>query len=280
MITRVVLSAAGPNGLIQLGMLAQAIETDIISIVDITHIYASSAGSIIGVLLCLRIPIQEIIDYFIHRPWDKWFKIDMLHCIENKGLVCSDCFSELLVPFFNAYDVPMHITMQELYNRTGVEFHVFTTAISHMKSIDLNYTTYPDLSIIQAISMSSSIPMLFTPIQYENDYYMDGGILNHCPATDDPDSTLIISINHLSTLDLDSSFQFLQHILLKSFDIISCNTTPPNGKYVFCFNTKDIAIHPLLWEKTLSNKEYRSELIHIGKQHIHALTNLVGLPSE
>ena len=74
MIEHIVLSGSGPNGLIQLGMLQQLINSNVVCLENIKSIHATSAGSIIGVLLCLHIPIQDIIDYFVHRPWDKWFK--------------------------------------------------------------------------------------------------------------------------------------------------------------------------------------------------------------
>jgi predicted acylesterase/phospholipase RssA len=171
MIEHISLSSAGPNGLIQLGILSHIIEIKLIDPLHLKSIHASSAGSILGLFLCLHIPIQEIIDYFIQRPLDKWFKLDMIHFMQHKGLVLSECFHQLLNPFFKAYDISETITMQELYDQTKIDFHIFTTSVSEMKSIDINHITFPDLNVITAISMSSSIPFLFTPVLYKNEYY-------------------------------------------------------------------------------------------------------------
>lgn len=265
MIDHIVLSSAGPNGLIQIGILSHIIEINLIDPNNLKSIYASSAGSILGLLLCLKIPIQEIIEYFIERPLDKWFKLDMSF-IATKGLVSSDCFRQLLIPFFKAYDIPITLSMKELYERTNIDFHIFTTSVREMISVDLNHLTFPDLSVVTAVSMSSSIPFLITPIHYENEYYMDGGILKHCPVPEvDPDTLLVILIDFKPELDLSSTMQFIQHIFLKSYDIISTNTSLPTCKYLFRYNSTSLSITPAALERFLVDKTFRFELIEIGK---------------
>jgi predicted acylesterase/phospholipase RssA len=268
MIEHISLSSAGPNGLIQLGILSHIIDSNLLDPIKLKSIHASSAGSIVGLFLCLQIPIQDIIDYFIQRPLDKWFKIDMSQFMTHKGLVSSDCFHQLLLPFFNAYDIPSTLTMNELYTRTNIDFHIFTTSVTEMKSVDINHNTFPDLSVLTAVSMSSCIPFLFTPIYYENEYYIDGGVMRHCPVPEmDPEKILIILIDFKQELDLSCTLQYIQHIFMKSFDIISSNTTLPTCKYLFRYNVETISINPIVFERTLKDKNYRIELIEIGKKH-------------
>jgi patatin-like phospholipase/acyl hydrolase len=266
MIQHLVLSGAGSDGLIQLGMLEQLM-VEMFSMDNIKSIYGTSAGSIIGILLCLKVPLQEIIDYFIQRPWDKWFKPDVFQFMESKGFVNSSCFQELLAPFFNAYDINISITLQELYERSGIDFHVFTTAVTHMKSVDLNHIDFPDLSAVQAICMSSSIPILFTPIQYKDEYYIDGGVLNHCPTINEED-VLVLMIDYKQQIDLQSTSHYIQHLVLKIFDIISLNTHIPEGKHVYCFNTVNSLFNPSLLEQALSNKSVRQSIFDMGKEFI------------
>ncbi len=268
MIDHIVLSSAGPNGLIQLGIISHIIEINLIDPLNLKSIYASSAGSIIGLFLCLQIPIQEIIEYFIHRPLDKWFKLDMSQFMTHKGLVSSDCFHQLLVPFFNAYDIPITITMKELYDRTNTDFHIFTTSVRDMISVDLNHITFPELSVITAVSMSSSVPLLFTPVQFQDEYYMDGGVLKHCPVPEvDSETLLVILIDYKPEFDLSSTTQFMQHIVVKCCDIISANTSLPKCKYLFRYNSTSLSITPSAVERVLTDKNYRSELINVGKNH-------------
>jgi len=267
MIEHISLSSAGPNGLIQLGILSHIIDHKLMDPLHLKSIYASSAGSIIGIFLCLQIPIQEIIDYFIQRPLDKWFKLDMLNFMKYKGMVSSDCFRQLLNPFFKAYDIPETITMKELYLRTNIDFHIFTTSVNEMKPVDINHITFPDLNVITAISMSSSIPFLFTPVLYNGEYYIDGGVMMHCPVPDDPEKLLVVLIDFKPELDISDTLQYIQHLIIKSIDIISDNTSLPKCKYLFRYNTSTLSINPVTLDRVLTDKTFRSELIELGKNY-------------
>jgi predicted acylesterase/phospholipase RssA len=192
----------------------------------------------------------------------------MTQFMTHKGLVSSDCFHQLLVPFFNAYDIPITITLKELYDRTNTDFHIFTTSVRDMISVDLNHITFPELSVITAVSMSSSVPLLFTPVQFQDEYYMDGGVLKHCPVPEvDPETLLVILIDYKPEFDLSSTTQFMQHILVKCCDIISSNTSLPICKYLFRYNSTSLSITPSALERVLRDKNYRSELIDVGKNH-------------
>lgn len=269
MIEHLVISSAGPNGLVQLGMLQQLQEDSILDVSTLKSIHGSSAGSILGVLLAIRVPIQEVADYFIQRPLDKWFKIDMEKMFTHKGLVDSSCFEELLTPFFHAYDIPVIFTMKEFYERTGIDVHIYTTSVTDMCSVDLNHLTFPDLPVIQAIAMSSAIPFLMTPILYKEEYYIDGGLVKHCPMPEaDPDTLLVVLMDHKRTANMDSPIDFMQHILVKMFDIVCSNTSIPDGKFVYVFNTPVVSIHPYHIGRVLIDQPFREELIDMGRNCI------------
>ncbi len=121
MIEHLSLSSAGPNGLIQLGLVFQALQQHIFSVQDLKSIHGSSCGSIIAVLLCLNIPIQEIVDYVITRKWNKWLKPNLENFMTQKGCVSVECIEEIIAPFFHAYDISLSMTMKELYEHTKID---------------------------------------------------------------------------------------------------------------------------------------------------------------
>jgi len=45
----------------------------------------------------------------------------------------------------------------------------------------LNHKTDPDLLLYKAITMSSAFPFVFKPIEYNGEYYIDGGLCNNFP---------------------------------------------------------------------------------------------------
>lgn len=268
MIEHLSLSSAGPNGLIQLGLVFQALQRNIFSVQDLKSIHGTSCGSIIAVLLSLNIPIQELVEYVITRKWNKWLKPNLEYFMTQKGCVSIECIEEVIAPFFHAYDISLSMTMKELYEHNKIDLHIYTTAVTHLVSVDINHITFPDLPVIQAICMSSSVPILFTPVHYQNEYYIDGGLLTHCPfISENPETILYILIDYKPVFNLESPIEFIQHIIAKSVDIIMMNTKIPSGN-VLKYNA-DSAIDPTIWINFLTDETYRKKMIDVGIESVN-----------
>ena len=268
MIEHLSLSSAGPNGLIQLGLVFQALQRNIFSVQDLKSIHGTSCGSIIAVLLSLNIPIQELVEYVITRKWNKWLKPNLEYFMTQKGCVSIECIEEVIAPFFHAYDISLSMTMKELYEHNKIDLHIYTTAVTHLVSVDINHITFPDLPVIQAICMSSSVPILFTPVHYQNEYYIDGGLLTHCPfISENPETILYILIDYKPVFNLESPIEFIQHIIAKSVDIIMMNTKIPSGN-VLKYNA-DSAIDPIIWINFLTDETYRKKMIDVGIESVN-----------
>ena len=57
---------------------------------NIENIYSVSAGSMIGLLICLKISFKTINNYFIERPWNKLINIstqDILNIFNTRGVL-------------------------------------------------------------------------------------------------------------------------------------------------------------------------------------------------
>ena len=68
------------------------------NIKDIENIYGTSVGSIIGVLLCLKLDWNDIVEYAINRPWHKQININtqmLLDTFTHKGYFNRDFFTNL-----------------------------------------------------------------------------------------------------------------------------------------------------------------------------------------
>lgn len=247
-----VISSAGPYGLIQLGMLSS------LALESLESIRGTSAGSIIAVLLSIGIPIDEIIEYIVKRPLHKWFKLDLtLH-----AFISANCFTELLSPLFHAYDIPLTITMKELYERTNIDIYLYTTAVNDLKTVELHHLTHPYLSVMTAISMSSSIPFMFPPVFYEGDYHIDGGLLMHCPPS--TEDSVVICMKHNAPLDMSSPFTFANHLLFRSMDKL--NTYPTLGK-IYMYEIEHL-VDGNFWSDFLNQESKRVEMVEKGKSFI------------
>ena len=82
-IKHLIISGGGPTIIQTLGSLQYLYETTFIQIDKIESIYATSAGAIIAVIMCLKFEWQTIFDYIIMRPWNEVFPINMSSILDT-----------------------------------------------------------------------------------------------------------------------------------------------------------------------------------------------------
>lgn len=277
MIKHLVLSGAAINGLIQIGVLEYLVQTNVFKLSDIKSIYATSAGAMISVLLLIGVSFLELKEYVINRPWEKFFDIDL--DFQEKGIYPSKCIYGIVKPFMQANDIPDTFTLLDLYNKTGVDLHIFTTKINGMVTTDLNHSTHPTITIQQAITMTASIPVVFPPAKYENEYYIDGAILNRCPLRSiqthnyDTDSILIVDIiDDIALYTDESSILNFISILFTNCMYIVCSdkyndSCLDNYKYYYRI-TADNIFNSNVWLEFLNDNKFRKQVYEKGYNHL------------
>jgi predicted acylesterase/phospholipase RssA len=183
-IKHLVIPGGGPTGIKALGALQYLEEQGYWNINDIETIYATSAGAIISVLLCLKFDWETINDYIVKRPWKDAFHLDVNQIFEaysKKGLFDKNVAEIFYKPFFKAKDISMEITMKEFFELTKIEIHLFSLDINSFNLEDISYITHPDLQLLTAVQMSSAIPVLISPVCIDNRCYVDGGVICNYP---------------------------------------------------------------------------------------------------
>jgi predicted acylesterase/phospholipase RssA len=280
MIEYLVISGAGPHGLTQCGMLQVLMEKQLV-MSNIKKIYCTSAGAILSVLLIMSVPIQDIINYLTQRRWDKWIKLDY-EFTTSKGILSSSILIDMVLPFLKAYDISSTFTLREFYEKYSTDIHIFTTELKTMTCVDLNHITYPDLPLLTALTMTSCIPLLFPPIAYENNYYIDGGMFNNCPLStllntldeSEYNKVLCIDIIFISSesisLEESSIFQYAGYLISKSYTHLG--TYHKNKQYIskclyFSYDACSI-FSPELWSQFLHKETYRESMIETGRELI------------
>lgn len=179
-------SGGGMKGLIFFGVLKYLKDINFIDMNNITTFVGTSIGSIISFILSLGFSIEEII-YFILKFNFKLLvpDIDINNILEYNGIDHGDKVIKILVMFLKQKLNCEDLTFQEHYNLYKKKLFIIVTNYTKSCEEVCNYINTPDLSIITAIRMSISIPFVFTPILYNDNYYVDGGLtnnfaINHC----------------------------------------------------------------------------------------------------
>lgn len=185
-IKHLVISGGGPNMLQLYGALKYSNQKDVWSIDNIRSIHATSAGTVVALLFMLKMPFEDIDNYMINRPWDTLFNISpqhILQLISKTGIFNIEALIEFVGPLLRCKDYSIDITLQELYDLTNIEFYAYTTCLNTFEGVTISYKSHPNMRIIEAIYSSISIPCLFEPLNYEDNYYFDGGMFSNYPLS-------------------------------------------------------------------------------------------------
>lgn len=151
---------------------------------NIKTLWSTSAGSIIAGFILLTNEWDMLDDYLIRRPWEKVFPIN-LHTLMNAyigcGLFSTPVVEQMFAPLLLSRDFSTNITLEELYEKTGIEFHLFSTEINLHQCVDISHITHPNWRFTDAIYASCALPGLFAPLVKGENTYTDGSFFCHYP---------------------------------------------------------------------------------------------------
>ena len=176
MIKKIMIPGGGPNILYTVGALKELLERKIWILDNIEEIWGTSAGSMIGLAIIFNIDLNVISNYLIERPWNKLVPKPsiLFQNIYNTGAVDKNTLIKILKPFYQLSDNHINITFMELFDKYKIAFHVYVTNFTTCNEEIFSHKTHPDVLVIDAIYMSSTIPGIFKPIEYKGNLYIDG----------------------------------------------------------------------------------------------------------
>ena len=276
-IKHLVISGGGPILVQVLGAIQHLEENGFVIMNNIETIYGTSAGAIVGILICLRFDWETINDYIIKRPWHDVFPLKVQNIFDSytkKGIYDIKTIEKCFKPLFDAKDISMDITLEDFYKLTNVEMHMFSFEINEYKIQDISYLTHPNLSLMVAVQMTSALPLLITPVCMNNKCYIDGGMscnypLSYCiESGKNPDEILGFKNNYGDNTnfinDESTILDFLLSFLFKAiFSGSTDNAQPSITNEVTCdaqYLNFDVI------RTAISNIEVRKDLFKNGIQ--------------
>lgn len=274
-IKHLVISGGGPILVQVLGSIQHLEKNNFLNMTNIETIYGTSAGAIIGILICLKFDWETINDYIIKRPWQDVFAINVQNIFDaytKKGIFDIKTIEKCFKPLLDAKDISMDITLEEFYNLSKIELHVFSFEINEYKAEDISYLTHPKLLLMTAIQMTCSLPILVTPVCIDNKCYIDGGIvlnypLNYCiNSGKNPDEIIGFKNKYSSDknyINSESSLlDFVLSFFFKAIFSLSTDHIQNSVKYEVICNASYLSINVL--KDALSNMEVRKDLFNSG----------------
>jgi len=97
------------------------------------------------------------------------------------GLDSGKKFVEKLNFLFETRNISADITLGELFAKTKKRLIITATSITNGICY-FDHLSKPTLPVVLAIRMSFALPLIFTAVPYDNDIFVDGGVLDNCPV--------------------------------------------------------------------------------------------------
>ena len=286
-IKHLVLGGGGPVGFVEYGILKYLSQNNFLKYEKIKSIYSTSVGGFPALFYILNIEWKWIDDYLIKRPFHKLCSFnhsDILNIYFSKGFLTEEILIEIIKPLLLTKNLSIDITLKEFYEVTNISFYLFTVRLNDMKKIMLSHYSHPNLKLYEALYMSISIPILFKPKFYENNFYIDGGILNNNPIDDciinekcNINEILLLKNDKNNPIDLSNNLYnndivnedsdifafmiFILKVVFSKFNISEKNFNINNSINVSL--TKE-TVNISYWNYVFNNSSEREYLINLG----------------
>lgn len=145
--------------------------------IDTFDVFAgTSIGAIISALLVIGHSPMELLRLIAAEPC--LVSTDQID-LNRFGVASQNKIKTLLIKLFSEKTTDR--SFQDIYKTFGKELIIVATNLSRQAPVYFQRHDFPDLSVIDALMMSSCVPMVFPYILFENDVYVDGFVTDNFP---------------------------------------------------------------------------------------------------
>lgn len=197
------LCGGGIRGIVHLGVIKYLEEIGVLK--NITIFAGTSIGAIIVGLIVLGYNASEIFDFNLKLDFTKLFHFNNIgNIIQHYGFDNGCRFDYIFDILLIKKGYNTQITLNELYTLTNKKLIVTTTCLSNNEAVYIDHLNYPNMPLKMALRMSACVPLLMTPISYENKLYIDGGCSIPIPLSIFEKKEEILAINLVYSDDVSS----------------------------------------------------------------------------
>jgi predicted acylesterase/phospholipase RssA len=170
----------GPGGMsffVFLGKVSQ------IDMSDVKAISGCSSGAILALLwVVLNGDIPEMLDFSLRIPIKNLMKPNIRNFLLNFGLVPLERVQKILKTIFLKSFGVEDMTFGQLYKARPIDLYMTAFCIDLCDTTYFSWKTHPDLSIIQVLSASIAVPLLFSSVTIGQWRYVDGAMHEEAPG--------------------------------------------------------------------------------------------------
>jgi len=174
-----IISSGGNKGISSIGILE---ELKMLYPIEKINFYTGcSVGALICTLINLGYTINELKNIVFEINFGIFQDLKLINLLDKCGLDEGIKITNFLTASIINKKWNQNITFKELYDITHKTLTIVVTNITNGTPEYHNYINTPNLSILLSLRMSINIPIIFSPIFYNNNYYVDGALLDPFP---------------------------------------------------------------------------------------------------
>lgn len=197
----------GPGGMVIFPMVGFLSTSNVMSTIE--EISGSSAGAILGYLMCFCTP---------HDAFQKLMDTDMktLSRPSLKNIFTSFGFISLSKIRDTLMEWNGDPTFKELYESSKKKLHVSTLCLNTGETTYFSCDTSPDMKVLDALCMSIAVPFLFDCFHFDKQIFIDGGTLEVVPDKPfiDKDPKDVFTLQLFMDIDTSPPTSLFQYILM------------------------------------------------------------------
>lgn len=227
----------------------------------VEEVSGSSAGAILGLFVCSGKTLDEIHNFMFEVDLKSLTKVNIMSLIKNFGLISHAPIKKLLRDFCGD---PKFIDLPK-------KLHVSAYCLNRMETEYFSVDNVPDMSVVDAVCMSMSVPFLFESCRHNLCTYIDGGLREHLPTLaflhKDPKDVLVIKFEKHKTLtpEIKSMKDFIMCLVNVAVESSVANQCL-SSEICISIEGIDIFDFSMSYEEKMKLyvKGYQTALIHLG----------------
>lgn len=240
MYNKLVLSGGGKRGLMLLGALEYIYQEKRNDISGIDTYIGTSIGSLINYLLIIGYEPKELIAYLISNNFFKNFKnINIVSLGNCNGGFSWEIIRKYLYELTHKKLGKYNLTLSELNKISGKTMICVTYNYTKQEIEYISHVTHPNLEYINALRMTSNIPLYFDRFVYEDCEYIDGCIVNNFPINLLSETDHALTLN-ITKMHINKDTNTFTNYILNLFTIIISNNVKNNIDNCKCKNIDTI----------------------------------------
>jgi predicted acylesterase/phospholipase RssA len=140
-----------------------------------------SIGALIAFMLIIGYNIDDLNNILLKIDFETFQDMKIINLLEKCGFDEGKKMTNFIKAIILNKNYESGITFKELYEKTNKILTITTVNITKGIAEYHNIYNTPDLSILMSLRMTTNIPIVFSPILYNGNYYVDGALLDPYP---------------------------------------------------------------------------------------------------